>query len=428
MKSRNRRRSVLGIGLILILVLSACGPRATPDPTAVPTTVPTATPDATAPGTDPSGPAIGDPSDPLTVVAPETLAICEVAPLPEVPVREVDDTDYVKGASIEDAEIVIYEYSDFQCPGCAGMSPVIDAFVEMNPDVALVYRHFPLDFHVHAQIAAEAAEAAGAQGKFWEMHDLLFGQLREWNDLASEAMLEQLSAYAEELDLDVEAFDTALAEGTYTAKVEAHYEEARMLGLPGTPSFIFDNVLFPSDIGLSLQGLTAFKDIIESQDDLFYAQPPAMTLDEGAEYEALLKTNKGDIRVTLLSEAAPVSVNNFIFLAEEDWYDGSDFFFVRDSFVAVTGDPTNSTVGYPGYYCIGETQNAFDRAGLLGMLANGQFFLTLGTDAAQLSGQFALIGQVTEGMDVLDQLARRVVGDPLAPEADVIESIEITKN
>jgi cyclophilin family peptidyl-prolyl cis-trans isomerase/protein-disulfide isomerase len=427
MKSTNRRRSVLALGLIVILLVSACGTPSAAEPTPTPTPVATATAEPPPPAA-PTSPPLADPGDPLIVATPEGTAFCEAAPLPELPVREADDTDYVKGASLEDAEIVIYEYSDFECPGCGGMYPVLETFLEMNPEVALVYRHFPLDFHQHAQITAEAAEAAGVQGKFWEMHNLLFDRIRDWVGLSEDAMLDELSSYAEELDLDVEAFDAALADGTFTAKVEAQYEEARMLGLPGTPSFLFDNVLFPSDIGLSLQGLTAFKEIIENQDELFYAGPPEMTLDEDAAYEAILKTNKGDIRVSLLSDAAPVFVNNFIFLAQEQWYDGSEFFFVRDNFVAVTGDPTNSTVGYPGYYCQGETQNAFDRIGLVGMLANGQFFLTLGADAMQLSGQFALIGQVTEGLGVLDELERRMVGDPLAPDADLIESIEITRN
>jgi peptidyl-prolyl cis-trans isomerase B (cyclophilin B) len=120
-------------------------------------------------------------------------------------------------------------------------------------------------------------------------------------------------------------------------------------------------------------------------------------------------------------------VNSFVFLSQEGWYDGSEFFFVQENFVAVSGDPTNSTIGYPGYYCEGEEQGVFDRVGLVGMLASGQFFITLGTDASQLSGQFALIGQVTEGLDVLSQLARRQLGDPSAPTADVLETIVITQ-
>lgn len=434
MKATTRFRSALALGLTLILILSSCGTPAPPDPTVAPTAAPTVapTPTSSEPATEgdgesPNVAAPADPNEPVTVIKPDAPAMCQSAPLPELPVREADETDYAKGASIADAEMVIYEYSDFQCPGCGGMYPILEAFLELNPNTALVYRHFPLDFHPNAQLTSEASEAAGAQGKFWEMHNLLFDRVPEWSSLPEDQLLERLSSYAEDLELDVDAFDTALKEGTYTAKVNGHYEEARELGLPGTPTFIFDNVMFPSDIGLSLQGLIAFQSIIENQDELFYAEAPEMTLEDGAVYEAVLKTTKGDIRVNLLSEAAPVSVNSFIFLAQEDWYNGSDFFFVRDNFVAVTGDPTNSTVGYPGYYCQGETQNNFDRAGLVGMLANGQFFLTLGTDAAQLNGQFALIGQVIEGLDVLVELTRRVVGDPTAPAADVIESIQIIK-
>ena len=132
----------------------------------------------------------------------------------------------------------------------------------------------------------------------------------------------------------------------------AQYEESRDLGLPGTPTFLFNNVLFPSDIGLSYQGLEAFMSIM-GEPGYFILMPnplhrPSWLIDQ---YQAILKTSKGDIVVNLLAESAPTHVNSFIFLAQEAWYDGAEFFFVRDNFVAVTGDPTNSTVGYPGYYC-----------------------------------------------------------------------------
>jgi protein-disulfide isomerase/cyclophilin family peptidyl-prolyl cis-trans isomerase len=347
--------------------------------------------------------------------------------LPELPVRPVDDTDWIKGASEQDAEITIYEYSDFQCPGCAGMYPVLRAFVENNPNVRLVYRHFPLDFHALAQITAEASEAAGAQGKFWEMHDLLFDNTQEWSGLSIDDIRPKLSEYAETLNLDVAQFDKDLDEGVYTAKVTAQYEESRDLGLPGTPTFLYNGVLYPSDIGLSYQGLEAFKSILENQDTLFYAEPPAQTVMAEDQYQAILKTSKGDVTVNLLAKSAPTHVNNFVFLSQESWYNGAEFFFVRDNFVAVTGDPTNSTVGYPGYYCQGEEQGVFDRAGLLGMLSNGQFFITLGADAAQLTGQFALIGQVTEGLALLEDLSRVVVGDPSSPQPDILQSIEISQ-
>jgi protein-disulfide isomerase/cyclophilin family peptidyl-prolyl cis-trans isomerase len=430
MKQTMRRLG--GLVLVVALMLTACK-QGTPEATAEPTAVPTA-PAATTtaePGGDEETtvpPAAGDPNEPVEVTPPEEPGICEAAPLPELPVRPVDDTDWVKGASEEDAEITIYEYSDFQCPGCGGMYPVLRQFVENNPNVRLVYRHFPLDFHELAQITAEASEAAGAQGKFWEMHDLLFDRTQEWGSLSETDIRPKLSEYAEMLDLDVELFDKELDEGVHTAKVTAQYEESRDLGLPGTPTFLYNGVLYPSDIGLSYQGLDAFKSILENQDTLFYGAPPEQTVNAADKLQAVLKTTKGDITVNLLAESSPTHVNNFIFLAQDAWYNGSEFFFVRDNFVAVTGDPTNSTVGYPGYYCQGEEQGVFDRAGLLGMLSNGQFFITLGADAAQLTGQFALIGQVTEGLDILGDITRIVVGDPNAPEPDILQSIDITQN
>lgn len=422
------------LGLILVLLVTACsGTVSTPAPTPVPTEAeapePTAAPtDAPAEPDAPTPVPTGDPSEPVVATPPEELGVCEAAPLPELPVRPADDTDWAKGASAEDAEITIYEYSDFQCPGCGGMYPVLQAFLDDNPEVRLVYRHFPLDFHQHAMITSAAAEAAGAQGKFWEMHNLLFDLAADWSPLSEEEVRSTMSRYAEQLELDVEAFDAALDEGTYDEKLQAQYDEAIELGLPGTPSFIFNNVLFPSDIGLSYQGLESFKTILENQDEIFFPNPPEVVVASEDDYDAVLNTSQGDIRIKLLAESAPVNVNSFVFLADENWYQDSSFFFVRDNFVAVTGDPTNSSVGYPGYYCTGEQQGVFDRAGLVGMLSNGQFFLTLGPDAAQLTGQFALIGQVTEGLDVLDDLARIMMGDPDAPDPDVLESVEIIRN
>ncbi|MGC9349169.1 MAG: peptidylprolyl isomerase [Anaerolineae bacterium] len=426
---RKRRWTAPALVLALLLLVTACG---TETPEATPTPEPTNTPAATeaSPSQEvlPTPAATADPSEPVVVTPPEEVGVCEPAPLPELAVPPVDETDWVKGADPDEAEVIIYEYSDFQCPGCAGMYPVLNDFLGVNPGVSLVYRHFPLDFHQHAMITSEAAEAAGAQGKFWEMHNLLFDKTQEWVPMSEEEIREALTGYAEELDLDVDEFNRALDDGVYTEAVRAEYDDARELALPGTPTFIFNNVLFPSDIGLSFQGLMAFLNIMQQQDDLFYDGPPEVTVSAEDSYEAVLTTSQGDIRIRLLPESAPTHVNSFVFLARDDWYGGSDFFFVRDNFVAVTGDPTNSSVGYPGYYCTGEEQSTFDRPGLVGMLSNGQFFLTLGADAAQLNGQFALVGQVIEGFDVLDQLTRRVVGDPNAAEADVLESIEVIQN
>ncbi|MFP4393944.1 MAG: peptidylprolyl isomerase [Anaerolineales bacterium] len=409
--------------LVVIFIVSACGQTSEADP------VPTATV-ASEPATaeEEATEEVETESELGEVSPPQSVGVCTEQPLPELEVRPVDDTDWVKGASAEDAKLTIYEYSDFQCPGCGALVPVLEQFLDNNPEARLVYRHFPLDFYDKAFITAEAAEAAGAQGKFWEMHDMIFEHKAEWEQLSQDETREKMVEYAEALELDVATFEEALEEGTYRDKIEAQYQESQALGLPGTPSFIYNDTLYPSDIGLSYAGLQMFKDFLDEQEEMFFDAAPEMTIDEEASYEATLKTTAGDIVINLLPQSAPTHVNNFIFLAQQDWYRGSNFFFVQDDFVAVTGDPSNSSIGYPGYYCDGEMESGnFPGAGYVGILGNGQFFISLGEQAAQLNGQFALIGEVVEGIDVAQDLTRLAVGDPASPDPDVLESVDIVK-
>jgi protein-disulfide isomerase/cyclophilin family peptidyl-prolyl cis-trans isomerase len=409
----------------LLVVLTACGPGATETPEPTDTSEPTAPPATEAPS-DEEAPdeatTEAEPTGPFEALPAEQAGTCEPQALPTIPASDPNDADWSKGASADEAEVTILEYSDFECPGCSAIAPVLSQFLEENPEVRLIYRHFPLSFHEKAMLTSEAAEAAGAQGKFWEMHDLLFAEADEWKALSKEEAREKMSEYAEQLELDVEQFDSELDDDTHVPHIEEELAESQELGLPGTPTFIFNNIVYPTEqLGLSYQGLTSFMAFLDAAENQYEA-PPELTLDPEGEYEAVVSTTQGDITFDLLVEAAPTLINNFQFLAVEGWYDNSDFFFVQDNFVALTGDPTDTGIGYPGYYCTGETQNAFDRAGLVGMLPNGQFFFTLGTDASNLSQQFALIGQVTDGEDVLDALARVQPGDPTA-EADSVEAV-----
>jgi len=421
-----RRLSIAALLLTALLVfLTACGPGTTEAPAPTDTPEPTEVP-ATEEPTDEQPTeevtAPPEPTGPVEALPAEEAGICEAQPLPTLPASAPNDGDWSKGASAEDAEITILEYSDFECPGCGAIAPVLSQFLEENPNIRLIYRHFPLSFHEKAVLTAEAAEAAGVQGKFWEMHDLLFAQKDEWQPLSQEEARAKMSEYAEQLDLDVEQFDQELDDDVHVPHIEEELAESQELGLPGTPTFIFNNILYPTEqLGLSYQGLNSFLAFLDTTENQYEA-PPELTLDTEKEYEAVVSTTQGDITFDLLVDAAPTLINNFQFLATEGWYDDSNFFFVQDNFVALTGDPTNTGIGYPGYYCTGETQNAFDRAGLVGVLPNGQFFFTLGTEASNLSQQFALIGQITEGEDVLDSLTRVRPGDPTA-EPDSVEAV-----
>lgn len=409
---------VVSAMLALVLLLSACAPAATPEstPAATATQAPT-----TAPATTESQTPAVEP----TAVEPAT---CEVYPL-TVPVRPPDDTDYIKGVNPDEATVTIIAYADFQCPACSAMSPIEAEFLNNHPEVRLIYRHFPLSFHPLAPVTAEAAESAGAQGKFWEMHDLLYSRVSEWNALSEEEARAKMTEYASELGLDVARFDEDMDTNAFSEKVNRHLLEAEQLGLPGTPTYIFDGLVYPANqMGISYQGLEAFLPIaaeLLALQPRQYMQLPPLVLDTAKTYQITVKTSKGDVVFDLDTTSAPTQANSFLFLAQEGWYDGTEFFFVVDDFAAVTGDPSNTGSGSPGYYCIGENVGSFGEAGWVGLVPNGQFFFSLGAQASQLDGTYPVIGRITKGLDVLEQLQRSDNADPTL-QLDRIERVSIT--
>lgn len=163
-----------------------------------------------------------------------------------------------------------------------------------------------------------------------------------------------------------------------------------------------------------------------------YPAPPPITIDENKGYIATIKTEKGDVKVQLLAKEAKETVNNFVFLANDHFYDNITFHRVVPNFVAQAGDPTGTGSGGPGYTLpVEKTQEQF-AAGVLAMAKpnnageenNGsQFFITL-TDEPTLTG--TVFGKVIEGMDVLRRLSERVPEQsPELPAGDKIDAIEI---
>ena len=155
----------------------------------------------------------------------------------------VDRTDHVLGP--EAARVVVVEYGDFECPNCRQAYPAVKLLLRhFEHRVRFAFRHFPLtEVHPHAQLAAEAAEAAGGQHKFWPMHDLLFEQQLHLKP-------KDLRRYAGELELDLERFDYELNDQVYRQRVNEHIEGARRSGVRSTPTFFVDGALVDVSFGL----------------------------------------------------------------------------------------------------------------------------------------------------------------------------------
>lgn len=157
-----------------------------------------------------------------------------------------------------------------------------------------------------------------------------------------------------------------------------------------------------------------------------------MAIDSQKSYHATIKTEKGNIRVKLFAADAPKTVNNFVFLAREGYYDGVTFHRVLPDFMAQTGDPTGTGRGGPGYRFADEFSSKLkhDAAGVLSMANAGpntngsQFFITY-TATPHLNNRHAVFGKVVEGMDVLKSLTPRDPSRNPNFTGDVIETIVI---
>jgi cyclophilin family peptidyl-prolyl cis-trans isomerase len=159
-----------------------------------------------------------------------------------------------------------------------------------------------------------------------------------------------------------------------------------------------------------------------------------MMIDPAKQYTATVKMEKGgEFVISLYADKSPITVNSFVFLARDGYFDGVTFHRVLDGFMAQGGDPTGTGRGGPGYHFVNENSDlTFDQAGVVAMANAGpdtngsQFFITFGP-TPQLNGGYTIFGQVTSGMDVVNGLTRR---DPDANpnfEGDRISSITITE-
>jgi cyclophilin family peptidyl-prolyl cis-trans isomerase/protein-disulfide isomerase len=323
----------------------------------------------------------------------------------------ISDKDHVRGAV--NPVFTVMEYVDYQDPRSALFSEVANQLAEEHPDeVRVVSRIFPLiKINDKAAIAAQAVEAAAEQNKFWEINDLLFTQQENWVKLSAADFEQWISAQASALGLNVEKLQSDMKREDIVVRINQAWEQGQKMGLPGTPLILLNGQIYGGPRDYS--SLNDILQLILLGKRQFTACPP-VTVQTNKQYIATLHTEKGDVMMQLFADKAPFTVNSFLFLVKNGWYDNITFHRVIPKLFAQTGDPSGTGKGSPGYYIVTEFDSSlkFNKPGMVAMVNSGpdtsgsQFFITY-APTAQFNGKYTIFGEVLSGMDVLEQLTPR---------------------
>ncbi len=311
-----------------------------------------------------------------------------------------------------DAPVTIIAFSDYQCLPCAFLAASLRQIRLAHPnDVRVIYINSPQSIRDKDNLALQAVEAADLRGKFWEMHDLLFEKQPEWIALAPEDFESWAATQAAGLGMDATRFRSDFEGQVVADRLQRAVQsaEGQLMG----PPLLFVNSTSPytglADFA-SLDTVVRLDALTASQ---FSACPPG-SINPLKQYIVTLHTAKGDVVLQLYPEKTPQAVNNFVFLARSGWYNGITFYRVLPGNRVMTGDPSGTGLGNPGY--LFETEIAaglrFDQPGMVAMDNDGpdtngsRFFITTGP-AAIWNGQYTIIGQVLSGLDILSALTAR---------------------
>ena len=370
------------------------------------------------------------PLNPASTPGTPTASPVPITPLPTLaPIAPITESDWSRGPA--GASITLLLYSDFDCPTCAKLSVVLAELQAMHPDdIRLVFRDFPLlTIRDKSSLAVQAAASAGEQGRFWEMHDLLFARYEEWSALSPEQFASWLVRNAPAAGVSAASLSNDLQTRRFESYVAEAYNQAVASGIPGTPFLFFNRDLFL--LPPTLENLEANVRLTLLNQRQF-TSPPAFALDPAADYLARLRLNLGEVVIDLYEDSAPQAVNSFIFLAQSGWYDGTPAFrLVRGQYVEL-GDPSGTGFGSPGYAYDLESSPAlaFDQPGVVGVASDdpstcgSRFFVAL-TALPMYDGARTVLGQVISGLDLFDALLAR---DPLTdllidPEAVILDVV-----
>jgi protein-disulfide isomerase len=182
------------------------------------------------------------------------------APSSDTPAPAIAAGDWTRGP--KDAKVTLIEYGDFQCPACATYETLVKSVLEAYPnDVVFVFRNFPIyTKHPNGGISAQAAEAAGLQGKYWEMHDILYEKQQEWSYVATNRVVaDKFDSYARTIGLDLDKFHQDMNSDQVLKKIKGDVDNANSIGVGSTPSFYVN--LKPIQSPASLE---EFKSIIDN--------------------------------------------------------------------------------------------------------------------------------------------------------------------
>ena len=334
-------------------------------------------------------------------------------PGPDVPsvFPPVSAQDHVRGAS--NPIFTITYYVDYQDSRSALFAQTADKILEANPDqVRVVSRMFPLiAINDKAAIAAQAAEAAAEQNKYWEVQNLLFTQQANWIKLSATDFEQWIGTQASTLEVNADQFKSDIKRQDIIGRVQKAWNDGQKMGLPGTPLVLINGQIYGGPRDYS--SINDILQLILLGKRQFTVCPP-VTVDVKKQYIATLHTEKGDIAIQLFANKAPFTVNSFLFLVKNRWYDDLTFHRVIPDVFAQTGDPSGTGKGNPGYYIVTEIDPnlKFSKPGMVAMVNSGpdtsgsQFFITYAA-TPQFDGKYTIFGQVLSGMDVLLQLTAR---------------------
>ena len=304
-------------------------------------------------------------------------------------------------------------YSDYQDVRSGLFEEVVNRLLEEHPnDLRVVSRIFPLiKINDKAALAAQAVEAAAEQNKFWELHHLLYTGQENWVNLSIADFEQWIGAQASALDLNVDQFRSDMTREDIVARIQKAWEDGQTMGLPGTPLILINGQIYggPRDYN-SINDIVQLILLGKRQ----YTACPPVTVQGSRQYIATLQTEKGNVVIQLFADKAPITVNSFIFLARNGWYDNITFHRVIPDLFAQTGDPSGTGKGNPGYYLITEIDPAikFTTSGMVAMVNSGpdtsgsQFFITYGP-TMQYDEQYTIFGQVLSGMEIVESLTPR---------------------